>query len=160
MKKLLLLCTLLCTFLFYGCEKEVLNINGNENVPISLRELKLLEVNNGILTFSTKKDLSNYFESISKLSDIDKNNLENNLRFQSLQSKYNTNEEIDYNYKNTIPFSIEDPLLANIMNEYHEFAVEGIIYKFVSKGIYTYGEISKINKFIEMRNTNAITRTG
>ena len=148
---------LLFAIVFISCNKDSDDIL-IDSEKIESRSSRVLPSNrSGMLEFATKSDLSDHFDYIGTLSVEEELSLETSLGYTSIRSIYNGMSESEMDART---IKIDDPFLAAVLNEHHEFIVEGTVYKYISDHIMTNGPISEIGKIISMRNSNKIWDEG
>ena len=156
---------ILFAFILPSCQKDLGDKNSDEKSPttsLDLRTPTLPTVQSGILKFSSRTELQDYFDYIETLSDTDLDTLEATLGFNSLRKYYHDEFDIDNDFQDGLPFYISDPYLSSVLNTYHEFWVGSDIYKYVEENIATKGPSTSVLDFIDMRDNGneGILRSG
>ncbi len=154
MKKTLfiLILTIFGLIINQSCKKFEENENSNEfNFNKNTFKIK-----NGIVSFSSKKDMKNLIKEIDESSYEEQVNFYKKLyksKFKSYKPKLYPEIKEVYNFeklqtKNSEDIIVGDPNLASLVNENHEIIVNDTLYKIENNGVF----FAEVSDSIALRN--------
>lgn len=149
---------LLFSFLFASCNKET-NISETEAKTTESRAVirTMPVVQSGILKFTSKTHLKEFWDDIENAEDAELDALETELGFTSLRKHYNNVKSTDGDM-NSLPFEVQNPYDIIVFNKNHELWVGNDVYKIVRTNLIAKVDAAHVSELISIRNTNQVIK--